>query len=356
MSNYIEFENKMAFHPGYYIKELVDESGLTQEDFAKRLGTTPKNLSVLISGVQSLSIEMAEKLSRFTGTSVSYWLNMQQTYDEVLAAQHYREELNKEKEIMKYINYSYFREYFNFPDLARKIEEQIVVLREFLNVASLTVFGNVDFAVSFRSGVPKLSLSNIIKSNIMVQMAVNETLKTEAPKYNKNAFKQAVSFALTQTKNDLDYIDLVKESFRKAGVILVVLPNLKGSGIHGATKKVDGKMMLMVNDRRHYADTFWFSLFHEAGHILSGELGGSMVDDKEYIADSFASNILIPEDKYNLFIQKYKDSISYDAIIEFADSIDQDPGIVYGRLQNDKYIPFAEKRIAGLVRKKIKIS
>ena len=37
MSNYIEFENKIAFHPGYYIKEIVDESGLTQEDFAKRL-------------------------------------------------------------------------------------------------------------------------------------------------------------------------------------------------------------------------------------------------------------------------------------------------------------------------------
>ena len=50
MSNYIEYNNKIAFHPGYYIKEIVDESGLTQEDFAKRLDTTPKNLSLLIRG------------------------------------------------------------------------------------------------------------------------------------------------------------------------------------------------------------------------------------------------------------------------------------------------------------------
>ena len=49
MSNYIEHNDKIAFHPGYYIKEIVDESGLTQEDFAKRLDTTPKNLSLLIS-------------------------------------------------------------------------------------------------------------------------------------------------------------------------------------------------------------------------------------------------------------------------------------------------------------------
>lgn len=42
MSNYIEHKDSLAFHPGYYIEEIVDESGLTQADFAKRLGTTPK--------------------------------------------------------------------------------------------------------------------------------------------------------------------------------------------------------------------------------------------------------------------------------------------------------------------------
>ena len=69
MSNYIEYNDKIAFHPGYYLKELVDESGLTQEDFAKRLGTTPKNLSILIRGEQSLSIDVATKLSRMLGGS-----------------------------------------------------------------------------------------------------------------------------------------------------------------------------------------------------------------------------------------------------------------------------------------------
>ena len=38
MSNYIEYKDKIAFHPGYYLKEIIDESGLTQEDFAERLG------------------------------------------------------------------------------------------------------------------------------------------------------------------------------------------------------------------------------------------------------------------------------------------------------------------------------
>ena len=84
MSNYIEYNDTVAFHPGYYIKEIVEESGLTQEDFAKRLDTTPKNLSLLIRGEQSLSIDIAMKLSRMIGTSVNYWLNLQNAYDQAL--------------------------------------------------------------------------------------------------------------------------------------------------------------------------------------------------------------------------------------------------------------------------------
>ncbi len=81
MSNYIEYNETFAFHPGYYIQEIVEESGLTQEDFAKRLDTTPKNLSLLIRGEQSLSNDIAMKLSRMLGASVQYWLNLQSAYN-----------------------------------------------------------------------------------------------------------------------------------------------------------------------------------------------------------------------------------------------------------------------------------
>ena len=75
------YNDKIAFHPGYYIKEIIEESGLSQKDFAKRLDTTPKNLSILVRGEQSLSIDIAMKLSRMLGTSVDYWLNLQKSYD-----------------------------------------------------------------------------------------------------------------------------------------------------------------------------------------------------------------------------------------------------------------------------------
>lgn len=350
MSNFVEYKNKTAFHPGYYIKEIVDESGLTQEDFARRLGTTPKNLSILVRGEQSLSIELATKLSRMLGTTVSYWLKLQQVFDEKTAEFMSDQELERERETFKLIDYKYFRDNFGFPDLPRKVDDQIKVVRKFLSVSSLTVLEEKNLAVSFRSAGEELSVSNIVNSNVMVQIAINRTLKTEAPKYDKKRFEKAVAFARTQTKNHENFLSVVKEAFLKAGVVLVVLPNLKNSGINGATKRVDGKVMLMVNDRRHYADTFWFTLFHEIGHILNGDFGLSINGEAEDDADMYAQRTLIPQKEYEEFIDRVK---VYDEknIRAFADSIDQDPGIVFGRLQTDGLVSYTNTALSKKLRR-----
>lgn len=349
MSNYIEYNDKIAFHPGYYLKELVDESGLTQEDFAKRLGTTPKNLSILIRGEQSLSIDVATKLSRMLGTTITYWLNLQQAYDEKLAEIQSEEELKREREVFKLIDYKYFRDHFKLPNLPRRVDEQIKCVREFLSISSLTVLEEENLAVNFRSYSDNLSRSNTVNANAMVQIGINQTIKTEIPKYNKKKFEKAVAFALTQTKNHSAFFPAIKEAFGEAGVALVALPNLKNSGINGATKRVDGKIMLMVNDRRHYADTFWFTLFHEIGHILNGDLGVSFHDEAEDEADHYAQMKLIPQERYEEFIQQH--SYFDEAIIcRFARDIDRDPGIVLGRLLRDKLVPETDMRLKNKLR------
>ena len=358
MSNYIEYDDKIAFHPGYYIKEIVEESGLTQEDFAKRLDTTPKNLSLLIRGEQNLSIDIAMKLSRMTGTSVSYWLNLQNAYDSLIAEFKSKEELAQERIIFSYLDYKYFREYFNLPDLPRKKDEQIVQVRNFLNVSTLTVFKKPDMTVSFRSATGEMSEANIIKANIMVQIATNITLETEAPKFNKSLFEEAVRYALTLTKDHSTFYPLIKEAFCKVGVIFVILPNISGSKINGATKKVGNNIMLLVNDRRLNSDTFWFTLFHEIGHIMNGDYGisfDSESGEQEEIADKYAEDMLIPCDQYQQFIAENRFDIQ--SIRRFAKRIDRDPGIVLGRLMNDGKVSYDDWSLNPLRHKyKVKIA
>ena len=85
MSNYVEANDSVAFHPGYYVKEIIEERGLGLEEFAARLNVAPGDLNLLIEGEQRLTRGMAEKLSETLGTSVALWLNLQASYDEALS-------------------------------------------------------------------------------------------------------------------------------------------------------------------------------------------------------------------------------------------------------------------------------
>lgn len=358
MSNYIEYNDTIAFHPGYYIEEIVEESGLTQEDFAKRLDTTPKNLSLLVRGEQSLSIDMAMKLSRMLGTSVHYWMNLQNAYDVLIAESRWEGELAEEQKVFRYFDYKHFRDHYGLPDLPRNIDQQMKQVREFLNVSTLSVFTKRDMAVSFRSSAEALTEGNIIKANVMVQIAINQALNTEAPKFDKKKFEDAVEYALTLTENHEEFYPLIRDAFLQTGVIFVILPNISGSKINGATKKIGDHILLMVNDRRLNADTFWFTLFHEIGHVVNGDYGVSFereIGECEESADQYAADRLIPPDQYQIFLARNK--LDLHDIKVFASQIGRDPGIVLGRLQKDEIVAFNDWKMNSLRHKyKVKIT
>ncbi len=333
MSNYIECDNRIAFHPGYYIKEIIDESGLTQKEFAARLDTTPKNLSILVRGEQSLSLDIAMKLARMLGTSVEYWLNLQMSYDALLAEFQYKSELEREKRIFKYLEYAYFSNKFGLPELNDIADNQIKAIREFLNISSLSVIQRPDLTFDFCKNEEVKNKKAIICSNAMIQIAINKALSVEAPRYDKKKFQKAVEYVLTLTDDNEDFYPLIENAFKEAGVILLVLPDLDGAVISAVTKKVGKNIMLMVNDKRLFSDTFWFTLFGEINHIINGNFGVTF-DDEE--VDMYAVKRLIPEEDYNSFVKEQV--FEEESIRQFAKKIGRTPGIVLGCLTNDKII------------------
>jgi HTH-type transcriptional regulator/antitoxin HigA len=84
MSNVKEYKDIVAFHPGYYIADIIDDMEISQNEFAARMGTTAKTLSKLINGQANISNDLAKKLSVMLGTSVEVWQNLQNTYDQKL--------------------------------------------------------------------------------------------------------------------------------------------------------------------------------------------------------------------------------------------------------------------------------
>ena len=84
MSNVKEYKDIVAFHPGYYIADIIDDMEISQNEFAARMGTTAQTLSKLINGQANISNDLAKKLSVMLGTSVEVWQNLQNTYDQKL--------------------------------------------------------------------------------------------------------------------------------------------------------------------------------------------------------------------------------------------------------------------------------
>lgn len=74
--NKIIYKELIAFHPGYYIKQLIDEKKITQIELGKQLKISKSDVNNLINGKLELSKEIALNLSDFFGTSVSMWENL----------------------------------------------------------------------------------------------------------------------------------------------------------------------------------------------------------------------------------------------------------------------------------------
>lgn len=84
-STIVEYKDLIAFHPGQYIGELIEDYNMTQKEFAEKLGVSSKTISQLVKGEESISNEIAQKLEKFTNISMKTWLNLQNAYDVKMA-------------------------------------------------------------------------------------------------------------------------------------------------------------------------------------------------------------------------------------------------------------------------------
>lgn len=349
MSNITEYKDIVAFHPGYYVADIIEDMGISQAEFATRMGTTAKTLSNLVNGQINLSNDLAKKLSVMLGTSSEIWLNLQSTYNHKIVEIEKEKDFDSQKDIVALIDYSYFVKVANLP-ATRDIREKAANLCKFFMISNLQILAEPDFLVNFRTGISNVEYKNIINARAWIQTAMNFSKSIPTSPFNAEKLKSFLPELRTMTIQDPNiFLPRMKDIFSQCGVAFVLLPNLKNSGINGAVKWVNNdRVVLAMNNRGLDADKFWFSLFHEIKHIFQQKIKTVFIsyttkDMSDYDsvlekeADEFASNFLISKAQLRSFSPtKYT---SDEEIITFAKSIGIHPGIVAGRLQHEKILP-----------------
>ena len=95
-STIVEYKDLIAFHPGQYIGELIEDYNMIQKEFAERLRVSAKTVSKLVNAEEFINKETTHKLAKLSRVSMQTWLNLQNAYDvkvaEILLEDFHRKE------------------------------------------------------------------------------------------------------------------------------------------------------------------------------------------------------------------------------------------------------------------------
>ena len=75
-----EYRPDYAVPPGWVLEERLEAQGISQAEFARRCGRSPKLISEIISGKASLEPATALQFERVLGVDASLWLGIEAAY------------------------------------------------------------------------------------------------------------------------------------------------------------------------------------------------------------------------------------------------------------------------------------
>ncbi len=333
----------IAIPPGETIKEQLDERGMTQKEFAARMGYSQKHISQLINGQVRLMDDTAQRLENVLGIPATFWLNLENNYRLALHKVEEENDFDEDKHIAGSMPYADSAR-LGWVKKTRKIGEKVKELRKFFRVARLSSIDNMNHqnAIYRKLGATK----NSEYAKIMwIQQVQNIAELQEAETLNIKRLRDHLMKIRSMTRlRPEEYLQELDALLKSCGIVLVLVPHLPGSFLHGATFLDKKKIVIGLTIRRKDADIFWFSLFHEIGHIINGDVFEDIpAAEVEDDADTFAADLLIPYEAYSAFVER-KD-FTKKSVISFSEEVEIHPGIVVGRLQKEGYINYNQLNI-----------
>lgn len=144
---------------------------------------------------------------------------------------------------------------------------------------------------------------------------------------------------LTRIQEPAEFIPQLQHQCATCGVAVVIVRAPKGCPASGATRVKNDKAILQLSFRYLRDDNFWFTFFHEAGHLVLHEdrLFLEWPDRRELDsheedeANTFSGQILIPSSEEAALRALPHD---HRSIMRFAKRLSISPGIVVGQLQH----------------------
>ncbi len=327
--------------PGNTISDILEERKIDKTFFRNCIGLGSEELEKLLSGQAEITSTLAQRLSHSIGASVGFWIAREREY---------REGLKLATQSQAVDDVAWLRELpyqdmvkFDWVPRASSLKEKIDNCLNFFNVQSIGAwreqYKGILQAAAFRTSMTFEATPGAVAT--WLRKGEIEAASIDCKTWNKESFSAAMSEIrpLTRKKDPDQFIPPLRAICKEHGVAFVVARAPMGCRASGATRFLSpSKALLLLSFRYLSDDHFWFTFFHEAGHLilhsqkalfLEGE--GMDATHEEDEANDFSADILIPKDKEVYLMQ---DRYTAMEIIRVARIIGVSPGVVVGQLQH----------------------
>lgn len=340
------FAPDWASPPGETLRDVMRERGLPVEEVARQAGIRIDELELLLTGEAEVTLAVAKGLAAAVGSTAQFWVNRECQYRDGLA----RAELSQ---WVRSLPTSEMRRLGWIP-ASRSVEDLFRLCLDFFRVSdhgSLLERRALLETALYRSS-RSLSLDDGAALAWLQEARRRAHRLGQVGALRRTELRTTLSRFrhVTLDKNPQSFLPTVESALARSGVRLVVLQAPRGCTISGASLVLDdGSAMIALTARHLSDDHLWFTLYHEAAHLILHDADAIFVDDLdgdersldaiESEADEFASDLLVPSELRAELAGRRPTSRD---IIRASIRHKVAPGIVVGHLQHEGVLEYRQ--------------
>lgn len=339
----IEAAELLLSPPGDTLAETMEAKGINQPELALRMGRPLKTINEIIKGKAAITPETALQLERVLGVPATFWLERERNYQLELSEIKAAREMMEAKDWVAGFPLKEMKK-LGWIDYTDSPVDKVQSLYRFFAVSDKEAFGvyyrEITYETAFR--ISAKNKKNPYAIAAWLRKGELQAAETEAPAYDAKAFKQVLEkIKRLMASRPEGYFSELERLCLEAGVKVVHTPCLPNAPACGSTRWVQDSPLVQLSNRYARNDIFWFTFFHEAGHILLHGKKDVFIEGMEYTeegmekekeADEFAMKWTLTHKQEQEILAAAPLTVA--AIETFARKFDTLPALIIGRLAN----------------------
>ncbi|TGD78231.1 ImmA/IrrE family metallo-endopeptidase [Hymenobacter wooponensis] len=339
MNKLSNFSPNWVSPPGNTIAAILEEQEIPPSAFAAMMNLSILHANELLQGSRSVTRDIANKLSSYLGASTEFWIKRELQYQEAIISV-------QQLERKVWVSQLPVRDMLKFGWLSQ-VGDKFSDLISFFDVDNIESW-DAKYKAELGTALFRKSLAfkeRYAATAAWIRQGEIQAAHINCQPWNAIAFRNILSEIrkLTRQKDPGVFLPKLIDLCATCGVAVVVVRTPTGCFASGATKFISADKAVMQLSFRYLSDDqFWFTFFHEAGHLLlhgnnlflEGE-AEDFLDHREDEANRFSAEVLIPE-QFRQRMQRIP--LTKKGIVGFSMEVGVSPGIVVGQLQFSKRI------------------